>query len=74
MERTSALFSNPCVPYEGLKVEKGKGGGDQHRGQRRLRQISEQRVEEQQQRDDDAGTDERRQLRLGAGLLDDGGA
>ena len=70
--RAAAHAPDACVRH--LEVHQRQRRGDHHRGQRRLRQVGEQRVEEQQQQRDERGADDAGELALGAGLLGDGGA
>ena len=65
---------HPPTAGEHAEVDQRQRRRDHDRGQRRVRQVGEQPVEEQEQQRDDAGTDEPGELALGARLLGDGGA
>ena len=54
-------------------VDQGERGGDQHGGQRRLREVLEERGQEHEQRDEDGGAHQTSDLGLGARLRGDGG-
>ena len=54
-------------------VGEREGGDDDHGGQRRLRQVGEQRVEEDQEQQHQSGSHETGQLTLGTRLLGHGG-
>ena len=72
-ERECALAHLP-IPHQRAQIEQRQGGADEHRGKRRLRQVRQQRIEEQEKDGDDAGADHRGELTLRSGLLDHGRA
>ncbi len=62
------------VAPERAEVRQRQRGGDDHTGERRLREIRQERVQEEEQDRDEAGADDAGELRLRARLLRHGGA
>ena len=62
------------LPHSGEQGEVGEGEcrGDDHRGQRGVRQVGEESVEEHEQQHHDTGADDAGELALGPRLLGDG--
>ena len=72
-EQRAPTCAHRRVAAQRADVHQRQRGRDHHRRERRLRQVGEQRVEEQQQHHDEAGADEPGQLALRARLLGDRG-
>ena len=72
-ESTTALRRTRHASAQGLEVRQRERGDDDDRGERGLREVGEQRVQEQQEHHDEPGADEAGDLALGARLLGDGG-
>ena len=70
-ESTTAERRNLHTWVSRAKVGERQCRGDDHRGQRRVRQVGEESVEEHEQQHDDAGADDAGELALGPRLLGD---
>ena len=66
--------AHPQVAAQDAQVHQRQRGDDHDRGQRRLREVGEQRVEKQQQHHDQACTHDAGDLALGSRLFGHGGA
>ena len=73
-ESTTDDFRTCEVAAQHLNVHQRQRRGDHHRRERGLGQIREQRVQEQQQDDDQAGADHAGELALGPRLFGDRGS